>query len=76
MQPGAGSNLAHPDSGQDRRLRGPHTAEHRIRRYPGPEILSRDVIWEIRVDDHKIQIIGHKASPAAVIAGQRIAARR
>ena len=33
----------------------------------------RAVIQEIRVDDHKIQIIGDKASLAAVIAGQQTA---
>lgn len=31
------------------------------------------VISEVRVDDHKIQIIGDKASLAAVIAGQQSA---
>ncbi len=34
----------------------------------------RAVIQEIRVDDHKIQIIGDKASLAAVIAGQHTSA--
>ena len=34
----------------------------------------RAVIQEIRVDDNKIQIIGDKASLAAVIAGQQTAA--
>jgi hypothetical protein len=36
----------------------------------------RAVIQEIRVDDHKIQIIGDKASLAAVIAGQQTAAAK
>lgn len=31
------------------------------------------VVSEIRVDDHKVQIIGDKASLAAVIAGQQTA---
>jgi site-specific DNA recombinase len=38
------------------------------------KVYLRTVNQEIRVDDHKIQIIGDKASLAAVIAGQQTAA--
>ena len=40
------------------------------------KVYLRTVIQEIRVDDHKIQIIGDKASLAAVIAGQQTAAAK
>ena len=45
-----------------------------LRECPGKDDLHA-VIEQVRVDDHKIEIIGSKASLAAAIAGQQTSAR-